>query len=180
MAQTTVYQGPAHLTSADPHKNATKQHHRGHHPFWLFLFPKHRMLPDFLRQRLVQPLPPNLTETATSSNLTSQSLQQARPGLITRLAKAASLLVFRFLKDRTLANFQILVQGRLQHPTLHESLRQATSSKTRTLGQIMLEIPYHLRQKIYTRPTTSLQLIIHTLIFRYPRKIQKLIRRKHQ
>ena len=31
---------------------------------------------------------PNLTETDESSNLTPQSLQQARPGLVTRLAKA--------------------------------------------------------------------------------------------
>ena len=53
---TEVYQDPVYLTSARTLKTTFQQHHQGHHPIWLFLFPKHRMLPDFLLRRLVQSL----------------------------------------------------------------------------------------------------------------------------
>ena len=49
LAPTTVQQDRIHLTSVHPMKSMMTQQHRGHHPFWLFLFPKHRMLPDWLR-----------------------------------------------------------------------------------------------------------------------------------
>ena len=56
LAKTTHPPMQIHLTSAESLQITIEQHHQGHHPIWLFLFPKHRMLPDFLRQRLVQPL----------------------------------------------------------------------------------------------------------------------------
>ena len=56
-----------------------------------------------------------------------------------------------------------------QHPFRHH-----------TFGQIMLEIPYHLQHEIYIRSTTSLQVIMCILIFRYLRKVQNLLRRTCQ